>query len=91
MTESGSPAAIARSCKPIVPVTPAGVGVVETGSIAALVACGGDPVRSTAAVLLFSSYIYLLELPVGALAWIVWATKTQWRPENGAPSPPPQR
>jgi uncharacterized membrane protein YbhN (UPF0104 family) len=62
-----------------IPVTPAGVGFVETGSIAALVALGGDRVGCAAAVLLFSSYIYLLEIPLGAVAWIVWGTNRRWR------------
>jgi uncharacterized protein (TIRG00374 family) len=62
-----------------VPVTPAGVGVVETGSIAALVALGGDQAASAAAVLLFSGFVYLLEIPLGGAAWIVWATKRDWR------------
>lgn len=72
-----------------VPITPGGVGFVETGSIAALVALGGDPVGSAAAVLLFSGFIYLLEIPVGALAWVVWAAASGWRrdePRLSAPS-----
>ncbi len=62
-----------------VPVTPAGAGVVETGTIAALVSLGGASVPTTAAVLLFSTFVFLLELPVGGMGWLLWATKRSWR------------
>lgn len=62
-----------------VPVTPAGVGVVETGTIAALVALGGEPVATSAAVLLFSSYVFVMELPLGGAAWLLWVAKRSWR------------
>lgn len=73
-----------------VPVTPAGVGLVETGSIAALTALGGGGVSCAAAVLLFSGFIYLLEIPLGALAGLVWWRKRGWRGSH-AITPEPSR
>lgn len=65
-----------------VPVTPGGVGIVEAGSIAALAALGEDPAAAAAAVLLFSGFVYLLEIPLGGAAWLVWLTKRDWRRER---------
>lgn len=62
-----------------VPITPSGVGIVEAGAASALVSFGGDQDAATAAVFLFRGFIYLLEIPVGALAWVVWASAKSWR------------
>jgi uncharacterized membrane protein YbhN (UPF0104 family) len=67
-----------------VTVTPSGLGFVEAGIAAALVAAGGDPASMTAAVLLFSAFTYLAEIPVGAVSWLVWATRTRWRVPVGS-------
>lgn len=67
-----------------VSVTPSGLGFVEAGIAASLVAAGGDPVRVTAAVLLFSAFTYLAEIPVGAIGWLVWATRARWRRPVGS-------
>lgn len=53
-------------------VTPGGLGVTETATAAAMVAWGADPAASAAAVVLFSIYTHLLEVPLGALAWLAW-------------------
>lgn len=60
-------------------ITPSGVGFVEAGTVAALIAFGGPEAASAAAVLLFRGFTYLLEIPVGAAAWVVWTTKGSWR------------
>jgi putative heme transporter len=64
--------------------TPSGVGIAETGSAALLVAFGGDPATSTAGVLLFSLFTYLIEIPIGGVGWLAWALYTPWR----KPMPP---
>jgi putative heme transporter len=66
--------------------TPSGVGIAETGSAALLVAFGGDPVTSTAGVLLFSVFTYLIEIPVGGIGWLTWALYTPWRRSVPAPT-----
>jgi len=62
-----------------IPITPSGVGFADTGAVAALVAFGGDPAICTAGVLLFTGFVYLLEIPVGAASWLVWARMSSWR------------
>ncbi len=62
-----------------IPLTPSGVGFVETGAVAALIGFGGSDAASAAAVFLFRGFTYLAEIPVGAAGWVVWATKRSWR------------
>lgn len=62
-----------------IPLTPSGVGIAETGTVALLTAFGAATNPATAAVLLYSTFTYLLEIPLGALGWGVWATRKSWR------------
>jgi putative heme transporter len=50
-------------------VTPGGFGISEAGTAAAMVSLGGAAGPVAAAVLLFSTFTYLLEIPLGALFW----------------------
>lgn len=54
------------------PVTPGGVGVVELGATAALVAAGGDRAAVVAAVLVYRALTYLLPIPLGLLTYLRW-------------------
>ena len=65
-------------------ITPSGVGFVEAGTVAALIAFGGDAASSAAAVFLFRGFTYLLEIPLGALGWAVWAGRHTWRKPVGS-------
>lgn len=67
-----------------IPITPSGVGFADTGAVASLVAFGGDPAICTAGVLLFTGFVFLLEIPVGGLSWVVWARKQSWRRAPGS-------
>jgi uncharacterized membrane protein YbhN (UPF0104 family) len=60
-------------------VTPSGVGFVEAGAVAALIAFGGPEAASAAAVFLFRGFTYLMEIPLGAIGWLVWGTRRSWR------------
>ena len=62
-----------------IPITPSGVGFVETGAAATLISFGGHAEAATAAVFLFRGFTYLLEIPTGAIAWGVWASMRGWR------------
>ena len=53
-------------------ITPGGVGVTETATAAVLVAWGADPAGATAGVVLFSIFTHLMEVPLGALGWLLW-------------------
>ena len=54
-------------------VTPGGLGVTETATAAALVAWGAHPAHATAAVVVFSVYTHLMEIPLGAVGWVAWS------------------
>jgi uncharacterized protein (TIRG00374 family) len=54
------------------PITPGGLGVVELGYAAALVAAGGDEATVLAGVLLFRALTYLLPIPWGILTYLRW-------------------
>jgi uncharacterized membrane protein YbhN (UPF0104 family) len=55
-----------------VAVTPGGIGLVEAGSLALLVAMGADPAQTAGGILLFTIFTHILEIPFGVLAWLVW-------------------
>ena len=54
------------------PVTPGGVGVVELGMTAGLVAAGGDRTDVVAAVLVYRALTYLPPIPIGAACYLYW-------------------
>jgi len=56
----------------MVPITPAGAGLVEAGTVAVLVALGVDAVLATSTVLVYRAFTFLLEIPVGGAAFAVW-------------------
>jgi len=63
------------------PITPGGVGVVELGYAASLtVGLGAEAsAQVVAAVLLFRFITYVLPIPFGAIAYIVWRRNRSWR------------
>ncbi len=64
------------------PITPGGVGVVELGLTVGLqVAADLDAVDSTiaAAVLVFRAITFVLPIPLGAIAYLIWRGNTSWR------------
>jgi uncharacterized membrane protein YbhN (UPF0104 family) len=68
------------------PVTPGGVGVVELGYAAALT-IGLDATinaQVVAAILVFRVITYVLPIPFGATAYVVWNRNTSWRMDEPA-------
>ena len=55
-----------------VAVTPGGLGVVEAGSVALLVAMGAEPAQAASGILLFTIFTHVLEIPFGVVAWLSW-------------------
>ncbi len=53
-------------------LTPGGAGVVEVGLLGLLIAAGGDPVGTVAGVLLYRTFTYGLEVPVGGAGLVAW-------------------
>jgi putative heme transporter len=62
-------------------VTPGGLGITETGTVAVLIALGADPAAAMAGTVLFSIYIHLLEIPIGAIGWVVWGVSRKKSPQ----------
>lgn len=69
-----------------VAVTPGGLGLVEAGSVALLVAMGADPAEAAAGTLLFTIFTHVIEIPFGIVAWLVWLWGRKKRPTE--PSEP---
>ena len=66
----------------LVPVTPGGAGLAELGAVAWFVAAGLDPVSVVAGVVLYRTFLFALEIPVGGALLGGWA----WRHRAGARS-----
>ena len=73
--------AIARLLTAI-PITPGGLGVIELGLTGALVVAGGPEVPVVAAVLIFRALTYLVQIPFGALTYLLWQHKRSWRSDQ---------
>ncbi len=58
------------------PITPGGIGVVELGLSAALVLAGGTEALVVAAVLVYRTLTYALQIPIGLGCWIVWRARS---------------
>lgn len=69
-------------------VTPGGIGVTETATAALLVGWGIDPAQATAGVVLFSVYTQLMEVPLGALGWLIWTVSPKQAPAGQGDGPP---
>ncbi len=61
------------------PITPGGLGVVEVGYTTALVVAGGNEELVVAAVLIYRALSYLLQVPLGLLAYAIWRSHGDWR------------
>ena len=61
------------------PLTPGGIGLVELGLTAALIAAGAPNSEAVAAVLVYRTVSYLLPLPLGAVTYLVWRWNARWR------------
>jgi uncharacterized membrane protein YbhN (UPF0104 family) len=82
-----------------VPILPGGVGVVELALIGGLYAAGRHhadvPIdvfktQVTAAVLLFRTFTYGIQIPLGGFTYLIWQRKKKWRKDqSAAPEAPP--
>ncbi|MGW5049499.1 lysylphosphatidylglycerol synthase transmembrane domain-containing protein [Actinokineospora sp. NPDC004072] len=62
-----------------VAVTPNGFGITEPATVGLLIAYGAPPAETAAAVVLFTFFTYLVEIPLGAVGFLVWALLRRWR------------
>jgi uncharacterized membrane protein YbhN (UPF0104 family) len=56
----------------ILPVTPGGMGVGDLGLVTTLLAFGGDPAGVAAATVLYRSFVFAVQVPVGASLLGFW-------------------
>jgi uncharacterized membrane protein YbhN (UPF0104 family) len=61
-------------------ITPGGVGITETATAAVLVGWGADPAGATAGIVLFSLFTHVMEIPLGALGWLLWSLSPKVEP-----------
>jgi uncharacterized membrane protein YbhN (UPF0104 family) len=78
------------------PITPGGVGVVELTYIGGLVLAGranadvpADVFRAqvAAAVLVFRTLTYVVQIPIGAFTYLIWRSKKDWLREERTREP----
>lgn len=70
------------------PITPGGLGVMEVGLTGALAAVGrADPAAVVAAVLLFRFATFFVPIPLGALSWLGWTTRSRQPPSSTSSTP----
>jgi uncharacterized membrane protein YbhN (UPF0104 family) len=70
----------------LVALTPGGTGFAEAGIATALIALGGAPAPTAAAVLLYRGLTYALEIPVGG-AWLGgWFLARRWSTRTPPPA-----
>jgi uncharacterized membrane protein YbhN (UPF0104 family) len=82
-----------------IPITPGGLGIVEVAYIGGLILAGRGHAdvpadvfhaQVTAAVLVFRALTYGIQIPLGALTYVVWRTNTSWRKPASIATPVPR-
>jgi len=73
----------------ILPITPGGVGVGDLGLVTVLLAFGGNPAGVAAAALLYRTFVFTVEVPVGACLLGLWLLRRRAsrRDATGGPRP----
>lgn len=66
------------------PITPGGLGLVELGLTAALVLAGGSEPGVVAAVLVYRFLTLLVQVPLGAISYLVWQRRAGKDPAPGS-------
>jgi uncharacterized membrane protein YbhN (UPF0104 family) len=56
----------------ILPVTPGGIGIGDLGLVGMLLALGGDPAGVAAAAVLYRTFTFAVELPIGGCLLAMW-------------------
>jgi uncharacterized membrane protein YbhN (UPF0104 family) len=69
----------------LVPITPGGLGFVETGLTSLLVLAGASADQALAGTLLYRLAAFWLPIPIGALAWAGWRVRTPQASEPATP------
>jgi putative heme transporter len=80
------------------PITPGGVGVIEVAYIGGIILAGRDQTavpaevfqaQVAAGVLVFRALTYGIQIPIGAITYLIWKTNKRWRKPVAVPVPVP--
>jgi len=70
-----------------IPITPGGVGMIDLGYIAGLTAFdGAEKAQIVAAILIFRVLTFGIQIPLGAVTYVIWRRTTRWFRDE----PPPR-
>ncbi len=73
-----------------IPVTPGGLGSADAVYIAGMAAAGASYSAAIAGDLVFRTLTYLLQIPVGAITYVIWRRKRSWlKPHRTGPQSTP--
>jgi uncharacterized membrane protein YbhN (UPF0104 family) len=70
------------------PITPGGLGIVEVAYIGGIILAGRGHTsvsaevfhaQAAAGVLVFRALTYGIQIPIGAITYLIWRTKKSWR------------
>ena len=61
------------------PITPGGLGTADAVFIGVVAGAGASHEAAVAGDLLFRFFTYLLQIPIGAITYVVWKRKLSWR------------
>jgi uncharacterized membrane protein YbhN (UPF0104 family) len=62
-----------------IPITPGGLGTADAVYIGVVAGAGASHEAAVAGDLLFRFFTYLLQIPIGAITYVVWKRKLSWR------------
>jgi uncharacterized membrane protein YbhN (UPF0104 family) len=62
-----------------IPITPGGLGTADAVYIGVVAGAGATHEAAVAGDLLFRFFTYLLQIPIGAITYVVWKRKLSWR------------
>jgi uncharacterized membrane protein YbhN (UPF0104 family) len=72
-----------------IPITPGGLGTADAVYIGVMAGAGASHEAAVAGDLLFRFFTYLLQIPIGAITYVVWKRKLSWRkPQPSAEASP---
>jgi uncharacterized protein (TIRG00374 family) len=61
-----------------IPITPGGLGNADAVYIAVMAAAGASSSVAVTGDLVFRTLTYLLQIPVGAVTYVIWRRKKSW-------------
>jgi uncharacterized membrane protein YbhN (UPF0104 family) len=70
-----------------IPVTPGGLGTADAVYIGVVAGAGASHEAAVAGDLLFRFFTYLLQIPIGAITYVVWKRKLSWRKPQPSAEP----